>query len=326
MKIQSVFLIAFASVMIGSTFAPAQAIGAKAGTYYVAVNGNDSWSGRISKPNVSRSDGPFATPEAACKAARRLGTEQSRRVIVQGGQYFLDKPLVLTDRDAGLSIESASGAKVCLYGGRNNRIEHNLIYHAMQELHDGAGIYCFAGKGRILRGNFIRDINDTGGYGASAYYLDERSENCLVEGNLSVGIVRPSHNHMAKNNTIRNNVFISDADVRLTFPKSSNYTVEKNIICAKGNIILENPDAVTALRNNVFFSAEGTVQCRKLKNYSRVGSYQLKAEDGNLLVDPLIVEFEKGTVRFAPDSPAGKLGIKPIDVSGAGRRPRENGE
>jgi len=25
-------------------------------------------------------------------------------------------------------------------GGQNNRIEHNLIYHAMQELHDGAGI------------------------------------------------------------------------------------------------------------------------------------------------------------------------------------------
>ncbi|MHC4728546.1 MAG: right-handed parallel beta-helix repeat-containing protein, partial [Planctomycetota bacterium] len=94
-------------------------------------------------------------------------------------------------------------------GGKNNHIEYNLIYHAMQELHDGAGIYCFAGKGLVLRGNFIRDITDTGGYGASAYYLDERSENCLVEGNLSVGIVRPSHNHMAKKNTIRNNVFIS---------------------------------------------------------------------------------------------------------------------
>jgi len=651
MKIQSVFLIAFASVVIGSTFAPAQAIGAKAGTYYVAVNGNDSWSGRISKPNVSRTDGPLAALEAACKAARRLGTKQSRRVVVQGGQYFLDKPLVLTDRDAGLSIESAPGEKVCLYGGRKvvgwkrdgekfysakllgvkdrswdfralvvngrfcprarvpekgffthlsnfkvpwmsstgggwkrkptseelttlkyraedlgpwldinnaevtvyhmwdeslvglaamdtksqtltfasptghppgafgvkkyviwnvregmtrqgqwyldrtagklvywplpgedmtkavvfaptiesiiriqgtkdkpasditirgltlsvtttlleaggfgagkfdgaisinsarncrlieleivnvggqgikaagsglrverchvyqtgacgikcrgagciiaenhihdigltypsalalqgggedcrishneihdcpytaincggerNHIEHNLIYRAMQELHDGGGIYCFAGKGLLLRGNFIRDIIDTGGYGASAYYLDERSENCLVVGNLSVGIVRPSHNHMAKNNTIRNNVFISNEDVRLTFPKSSNYTVEKNIICAKGSIILENPDAVTALRSNVLFSAEGKVQCRKLKDYSQAGSYQLRAEQGNLLVDPHIVEFEKGVVRFAPTSPAGRLGIKPIDVSGAGRRPRQEGD
>ena len=54
---------------------------------------------------------------------------------------------------------------------------------------------------------------------------------------------------------------------------------------------------------------------------AKAGTYQLKAEDGNLLVDPLIVEFEKGAVRFAPDSSAGKLGIKPLDVSGAGRRP-----
>ncbi|MBN2268993.1 MAG: right-handed parallel beta-helix repeat-containing protein, partial [Sedimentisphaerales bacterium] len=106
-------------------------------------------------------------------------------------------------------------------GGQNNRIEGNLIYRAMTELHDGGGIYCFAGNGLVLRGNFIRDIIDTGGYGASAYYLDERSENCIVEGNLSVGIVRPSHNHMAKNNCVRNNVFVSDKDMALTFPRSS---------------------------------------------------------------------------------------------------------
>src|SRR4030042_4733338 len=132
-------------------------------------------------------------------------------------------------------------------GGQRNRIEHNLINHAMKELHDGGGIYCFAGKDLVLRGNFIRDIIDTGGYGASAYYLDERSENCLVEGNLSVGIVRPSHNHMALKNTIRNNVFINGKDVRITFPRSSDYVFEKNVIHARGKIVFETPDAVTTL-------------------------------------------------------------------------------
>jgi len=630
---------------VGLAFASAQESGARDNVYYVAVNGDDSWSGRLPHANVKRTDGPFATLQAACKASRKLGTKQQKKIIIQQGQYFFDEPLVLTDRDAGLSIESASGAKVDIYGGRqvigwkkdgekfysaevpgvkggsrdfralvvngrfcprarlpekgyfehlsnfnvpwmsttgggwkrkptkeelttlkyrpedlgpwldinnaevtvyhmwdesmvgvsamdtvshtltfanpsghppgafgikkyvvrnvregltrpgqwyldrsagkvvywpgpgedmaksevfaptiesiiriegtkdkpagditirgitlsvtttpleaggfgagkfegavtitsarncrlleleivnvggqgikasgdnlrierchvhhtgacgircrgtgcivsdnhihdvgltypsaialqgggrdcrishneihetpytavncggqNNRIEHNLIYHAMQELHDGAGIYCFAGNGLVLRGNFIRDIVDTGGYGASAYYLDERSENCLVEGNLSVGIARPSHNHMAKRNTIRNNVFISDADARLTFPKSSDYTVEKNIVYAKGNIVLENPDGITRLQNNVLFSKEGIMQARKLKNYSQTGTYELKAESGNLLVDPLILEFKAGIVRFDPASPAGKLGIKPIDVSRAGRR------
>jgi hypothetical protein len=253
---------------------------------------------------------------------------------------------VVTDNhihDVGLTYPSAialqGGGRDCLIshneihdcpytaincGGERNRIEHNLIYRAMLELHDGGGIYCFAGKDLLLRGNFIRDIIDTGGYGASAYYLDERSENCLVEGNLSVGIVRPSHNHMAKGNTIRNNVFICDADARVTLPRSSGFTFEHNVIQAKGKIVLENPDAITTMRNNVLYSAEGKIHFHRLKEYSRVGDYSFEADSENLKADPKIIEFEKGRVGFSTDSPALKLGIKPIDVSSAGIR--EDGE
>lgn len=649
-KIRHIFLIT-ALLVVGSLYVPAQATSVKSETFFVAVNGNDSWSGRLPESNPDRTDGPFATVGAACSAARKQGTGQPRKVIIQAGQYFLDRPLELNAGDAGLTIESAPGADVCLYGGKKvagwikdgekfysaalpgvkdrkwdfralvvngrfcsrarlpeegffehlssfdvpwmsttgggwkrkptneelttlkyrsgdigpwldvgnaevtiyhmwdesmvglasmdagtrtltfanpsghppgafgvkkyvirnvregmtrpgqwyldrtagklvywpmpgddmtkaevfapviesiirirgtrenparditvrglalsvtttpleaggfgagkfdgaisvasaencrlvgleivnvggqgikasgdglrierchvhntgacgircsgaeavvtdnhihdvgltypsaialqgggrdciishneihdcpytaincgglrNRIEHNLIYHAMKELHDGGGIYCFAGKDLVLRGNFIRDIIDTGGYGASAYYLDERSENCLVEGNLSVGIVRPSHNHMAKGNTIRNNVFISNADAMITFPKSSNYTFEHNVIQAKGQIVLENPDGITTLRKNVLFSAEGKIQCRKLKDYSQAGSYSFEADRDNLMVDPHIIEFEKGQVIFSADSPAHMLGINPIDVSSAGDRPRPDGE
>jgi len=249
---------------------------------------------------------------------------------------------VVTDNhihDIGLTYPSAlalqGGGRDCLIshneihdcpytaincGGQRNRIEHNLIYQAMLELHDGGGIYCFAGKDLVLRGNFIRDIVDTGGYGASAYYLDERSENCLVEGNLSIGVVRPSHNHMAKSNTIRNNVFICDADARITLPKSSDFTFEYNVIQAKGQIVLENPDAITTMRNNVLYSTEGIIQFRRLKDYSRTGDYSFEADTENLTADPKIIEFEEGRVKFAADSPALKLGIKPIDVSDAGIR------
>jgi hypothetical protein len=250
-----------------------------------------------------------------------------------------------TIHDIGLTYPSAialqGGGRDCLIshneihdcpytaincGGERNRIEHNLIYHAMKELHDGGGIYCFAGKDLVLRGNFIHDIIDTGGYGASAYYLDERSENCLVEGNLSVGVVRPSHNHMAKGNTIRNNVFISDADARITFPRSSDYTFEQNVIRAEGQIVVENPDGITTLRNNILFSAKGKIQFRRLKDYNQVGTYSFEADRENLTADPLITEFEKGRVEFVPDSPALRLGIKPIDVSDAGPRSRRDGE
>jgi len=206
-------------------------------------------------------------------------------------------------------------------GGQRNRIEGNLIYRAMTELHDGGGIYCFAGNGLVLRGNFIRDIIDTGGYGASAYYLDERSENCIVEGNLSIDIARPSHNHMAKNNTIRNNVFITKGDMRLTFPRSSGFTFEKNVLLAAGKIIFTNPEGITTWSNNCFFSRAGKIEGNKLDRYSSTGTSELKPGAGNALADPQIVEFDKGLVRFAPDSPATTLGIESIDVSNVGPRP-----
>ena len=38
--------------------------------YYVAINGNDAWSGKLAAPNRRKTDGPFATPNAALAAAR----------------------------------------------------------------------------------------------------------------------------------------------------------------------------------------------------------------------------------------------------------------
>ncbi|HSW02607.1 MAG TPA: right-handed parallel beta-helix repeat-containing protein [Sedimentisphaerales bacterium] len=205
-------------------------------------------------------------------------------------------------------------------GGQDNRIEGNRIHHAMQELHDGAGIYCFGGKNLVLSGNFIYDITDTGGYGASAYYLDEQCEGCVVEKNLSIGVVRPSHNHMARNNTIRNNVFINDGPMQITFPRSSGYTFERNILCAQGPITLDNFEAVAKLSGNVLFSRQGPIECRKLDQYSRKGAYALEPSEENPQTDPMLTVYEGGKVEFAPDSPARKLGIEPIDVSDAGPR------
>jgi len=205
-------------------------------------------------------------------------------------------------------------------GGEDHRFEGNLICHAMKELHDGAGIYITFCKRITLRGNFLRDIADTGGYGASAYYLDEQAEDCLVEGNLSLRVARPSHNHMAKKNTVRNNVFLVDGDASITFPRSSDYCFERNVIVAKGKIVFSNPQGMTAFRDNVLFSGTGQVEGQKLRDYSPTAAEPLQPGSGSIQADPKLLEFESGRVRFAPDSPALELGIQPIDVSDAGPR------
>ncbi len=203
-------------------------------------------------------------------------------------------------------------------GGDDHRIEGNRIYRAMQVLHDGAGIYITFCKRIVLRGNYIHDITDTGGYGASAYYLDEQAEDCLVEGNLSVRVARPSHNHMAKKNTLRNNVFVCAGDATVTFPRSSDYRLEKNVIVADGSIRIARPEGIAEASGNIALSKSGTVERVTLDSYRQAGTQPVASSDRWLLADPKLTEYESGKVRFAPDSPAKGLGIKEFDVSGAG--------
>ena len=200
-------------------------------------------------------------------------------------------------------------------GGDNHLIDHNRISRSMQHLHDGAAIYITFCKRIVLRGNFATET----GHG-SAYYLDEQAEDCLVEGNLALGIPWPSHNHMTRNNTIRNNVFVASGDARLTFPRSSGCRFERNVIQASGKITFTNPAGIAAFADNVLFSGMGKVEGKTLRDYRATATERLEPGQGSLLADPNLVEFETGKVRFAADSPALELGIKPIDVSGAGCR------
>lgn len=137
-------------------------------------------------------------------------------------------------------------------GGTGTIIEENLLYRCMQELQDGAAIYVGGARGAILRRNVVRDIVKHGeGYGVSSYYLDEKCRDCLVEGNLSIGVARPTQNHMTLNCTIRNNVFIADGDVDLSFPRSSGIRFIDNMVQLNGKLNVNDPDAVAQWSGNL---------------------------------------------------------------------------
>ena len=75
--------------------------------FYVATNGDDSWSGRLPTPNARRTDGPFATLHRARDAIRELkkqGKFPKGGVVVEvlGGIYELSSPIELTAEDSGL--------------------------------------------------------------------------------------------------------------------------------------------------------------------------------------------------------------------------------
>ncbi|MCS6951067.1 MAG: hypothetical protein NZ520_11460, partial [bacterium] len=73
--------------------------------FYVATNGNDSWSGRLPTPNRQRTDGPFATVGRAQQAVRELRQRQPLNrpvvVMIRRGTYYLREPLTFTPEDSG---------------------------------------------------------------------------------------------------------------------------------------------------------------------------------------------------------------------------------
>jgi hypothetical protein len=134
-------------------------------------------------------------------------------------------------------------------------VEENLIYRVMREIHDGAAIYTSGVSNCILRGNVARDISESGtGYGVSSYYLDEGSHDCTVENNVSIGVARPVHNHIARNSIIRNNVFIAEGDMTLSFQSSAKFSFINNTLITMGKIKITSPNAITLWKENKIFS------------------------------------------------------------------------
>ena len=97
--------------------------------FYIAPNGDNSWSGKLAAANREQSDGPFATIERAQQAVRELkskiyfpkgkpvekrwigsahehGSGRDILVLIRGGYYSLDQPICFTATDGGERIET----------------------------------------------------------------------------------------------------------------------------------------------------------------------------------------------------------------------------
>ncbi len=74
--------------------------------FFVSYDGNDSWSGKLSSPNKSKTDGPFATVRAAQTAVRSAKAKGGCTVWLRAGTYRFDSPLTLTTEDSGTASNS----------------------------------------------------------------------------------------------------------------------------------------------------------------------------------------------------------------------------
>lgn len=205
-------------------------------------------------------------------------------------------------------IENTPYTAIACSGDRH-LIEENTISKCMRELDDGAAIYITFCKKVVVRHNLV--VGPECKQKQSAYYIDEQGADCLLEKNIAFHSAFPSHNHMARGCILRNNVFHSDGKMKLTFPKCSGFTMEKNILYAEGAISFTNTGLgiITAMPNNIFFSKSGMLETGAGGVMGR-----FVPRDGTVTTAPLFQCPERGDFTFKTKSPAKKLGIEPLNL------------
>jgi hypothetical protein len=85
-------------------------------TFFVATNGNDSWSGS-SPTKGGKADGPFATLPRALSAAR-ASAQHATTIYIRSGVHFLTEPLTITPADSGITLAAYRIEKPVISGGR----------------------------------------------------------------------------------------------------------------------------------------------------------------------------------------------------------------
>ncbi|NQU76024.1 MAG: hypothetical protein HQ546_06920, partial [Planctomycetes bacterium] len=92
---------------------------------YVAVDGCDRWSGRLSKPNATGNDGPLATLTRARDAASLIKRTHRGpiKILILAGTHYLAEPLVLGPEDSGsadgtITYAAMPAEQATLSGGR----------------------------------------------------------------------------------------------------------------------------------------------------------------------------------------------------------------
>ncbi len=207
----------------------------------------------------------------------------------------------------------------------HNNLDYNHIHHLGNGdgLSDMGGIYTLGiSPGTTERNNLIHDIYSYAHVShGSGIYPDEGSSEIVIENNVVYRVrTCPLFQHYGKDNVVRNNVFAFGGKgqmQRCREDKPCHYVAEGNIYFADVRQMLggvwENGD--WQVGRNVYWSTVGEPEFAGMD----FATWQTKAQDkGSIVADPLFVDPEHGDFSLRSDSPALKLGFRPIDFRKSG--------
>jgi hypothetical protein len=202
-----------------------------------------------------------------------------------------------------------------------NIIEFNHLHDIGQRmLSDMGGIYTLGLQpGTVLRNNLIHDVNALA-YGGWGLYTDEGTTGAVLENNIVYRCRSANfHQHYGKENVLRNNFFAFGGEAQLVRSLPENHMT---LFCTN-NIVYYNSGELFSgnwggtnyvLDHNLYFDTRP----------NGVAIFQQSQKGGNdahsIFADPLFVDAKQNNFALKQDSPALKMGFKPIDMRDGGVR------
>jgi hypothetical protein len=215
----------------------------------------------------------------------------------------------------------------------NNTVELNHVHHIGAKsdgdgpiLSDMGGIYTLGKQpGTVIRNNLWHDIAATR-YGGWGIYFDEGTSGILAGNNVVYRTTHGGfHQHYGETNIVRNNIFAfaRDHQIQRTLPESHrSFSFTNNIVYFDSGSLLTGDLSGDQYEfdRNVYFDARPDAK----PDHFRLGpctweKWQERGHDQHsLIADPLFVAPGENDYRLQPNSPAFKLGFRPIDLRHVG--------
>ena len=230
-------------------------------------------------------------------------------------------------------------------------IEYNEIYNVMQIMNDGGGIF-IRDSDIIIRNNLIHDIYSYVyshpddiyfeqplsfplGHPGWGIYLGCDTRNTKVESNIVYRATVGLHVwHNNKNNLIENNIFVEVGSAQADYTNPPDLQ-HHELRLLRNIIYFSSPDVVlyrfmggesslpVESDYNIFYTKGKEMVITGLPGVDTFEDWQRRGFDTHSIVaDPLFTDPENDDYSLRPESPALKLGFKPIDVSRVGLRGR----
>jgi hypothetical protein len=294
-----------------------------------------------------RVGGPVATNDSDEESGRTRITDNR---IDNCAKVYLGSAAIIILQSSGNRVAQNEITGSCQWGisvgwtwnftppgnARNNIIEYNHCHH-IRDGTLGVTLY-FLGiqPGTVARNNLVHDVTGNGvgnGFGdGCGIGLDESSTGILIENNVvhHVDGLPLGFNFSTIGNIIQNNVFALAGRGMMDRSGDPGKLGQTGVFYR--NIFYYNGDKGPLFAPKTWSNYDIVLDCNLYYDVTgkpprfldfNFEQWKSKGLDCNSIVaNPLFVDPEKGNFRLKPESPAFKLGFRPIDLGSVGIRSR----